>query len=54
MITLNGANADLIGVSTDIKPTDVPFNTIFFELDTGNFYYFSATLQVWSMVGGGI
>lgn len=49
MITNNGSNADLRGKSTDEKPTNVPVNTIFFELDTGNFYYFDG--EVWQKVG---
>ena len=39
-VTLNGANADYMGLSTDSKPTDVAVNSLFLELDTGNFYYF--------------
>lgn len=29
------------GLSTDTKPTDVPENTLFLELDTNKFYYFA-------------
>lgn len=50
MITLNGANANLAGLSTDTKPLDVAENTIFLELDTGNFYYFDG--EEWQMIGG--
>lgn len=50
MITLNGSGADLKGVSTDDKPTDVAVNTLFLELDTGIFYYFTG--ETWSEVGG--
>lgn len=50
-ITLNGANADYMGKSTDTKPTeDIPVNTLFLELDTGDFYYFDGT--AWEKVGG--
>lgn len=50
MITLNGAQADLRGESTDAKPTDVEVNTVFVELDTGDAYYFDGT--TWQKVGG--
>ena len=30
------------GLSTDTKPTNVPENSLFMELDTGVGYYFSA------------
>ena len=49
-ITLNGATADLKGLSSDEKPTDVSVNTLFLELDTGCFFYFTGT--VWAEVGG--
>jgi hypothetical protein len=49
-ITLNGSSADLKGLSTDTKPTDVPVNTLFLELDTGCFFYFNGT--EWAEVGG--
>ena len=49
-ITLNGSNADLLGLSTDDKPTDAALNTLFLELDTGDFYYFDGT--EWAKVGG--
>lgn len=50
-ISLNGANADYMGLSTDTKPTeDIPVNTLFLELDTGDFYYFDGT--AWEKVGG--
>lgn len=52
MITLNGSTANLMGLSTDTKPTeDVDINTLFLELDTGDFYYFDGT--EWSKVGAG-
>lgn len=51
MITKNGQVADLLGLSTDSKPTtDVDVNTLFLELDTGDFYYFNGT--TWAKVGG--
>ena len=50
MITNNGSSANLVGLSTDSKPTDVEVNTVFVELDTGDAYYFDGT--VWQKVGG--
>ena len=50
MVTLNGSTANLIGLHTDSKPTDVEVNTLFLELDTGDFYYFDGT--EWQKVGG--
>lgn len=38
------------GLSTDEKPTTCAINSIFLELDTGDFYYFNGT--TWSKVGG--
>lgn len=39
------------GLSMDTKPTDnVPVNSLFLELDTGDFYYFTGT--TWEKVGG--
>ena len=50
-ITLNGSNADYVGLSTDEKPTEgTAVNTIFLELDTGDFYYFDGT--EWAKIGG--
>ena len=49
MITNNGANANLLGLSTDTKPTNAEINTIFLELDTGNFYFFNGT--TWQKLG---
>ena len=50
MITLNGATANYLGLSTDVKPTDdVEKNAMFLELDTGDFYYFNGT--AWAKVG---
>lgn len=40
------------GLSTEEKPTDnVPINSLFLELDTGDFYYFDET--EWKKVGSG-
>ncbi len=51
MITLNGHNPDLLGLSTDTKPlTGYGVNTLFLELDTADFYYFDGTN--WAKVGG--
>ena len=49
-VTLNGSRADYGGLSSDTKPEDVPVNTLFLELDTGDFYYFDGT--AWAKVGG--
>ena len=50
-ITLNGSRANYMGLSTDTKPTeDIQENTIFLELDTGDFYYFDGTN--WQKIGG--
>lgn len=39
------------GLSTDEKPTDnVTINSLFLELDTGDFYYFDG--EQWTKVGG--
>ena len=38
------------GLSTDEKPTDCAVNSVFLELDTGNFYYFDG--EEWQMIGG--
>lgn len=50
MVTLSGANANLMGLSTDTKPTNAEVNTLFLELDTGDFYYFDG--DNWLKVGG--
>lgn len=50
MITLNGSAADMLGLSTDTKPDDAAINTLFLELDTGDFYYFDG--ENWLKVGG--
>lgn len=50
-----GARFDFIGLSTDEKPTnteDHPMetNSLFFELDTGDAYYYTGS--AWAKVGG--
>jgi hypothetical protein len=50
-VILNGSGADYRGLSTDVKPTEmVAVNSIYLELDTGNFYYFDGT--TWNKIGG--
>lgn len=47
MITMNDCKQkdeyDFNGLSTDEKPTNCGVNSLFLELDTGNFYYFNGT-----------
>ena len=55
MITMNdcrqGNEHEYKGYSTDTKPTDdVGVNSLFLELDTGDFYYFTG--ETWEKVGG--
>ena len=58
MITINkqgnikGDQVDyeLKGLSSDEKPTNVGINSLFLELDTGDFYYFDGAN--WQKVGG--
>lgn len=53
MITLNDCKQafdEYKGLSTDDKPTECAVNSLFFELDTGDFYYFNGT--TWLKVGG--
>ena len=64
MVTVNNilgehsgtAEFELKGLSTDVKPTEtfsgakVGVNSLFFELDTGDLYYFTGS--AWSKVGG--
>lgn len=38
------------GLSTDIKPTTCAVNSLFLELDTGDFYYFDG--EEWNKIGG--
>ena len=54
MITLNdcrqGGEYDYKGWSTDTKPTEnVGVNSLYFELDTGIFYYFDGA--EWKQIG---
>ena len=49
-ITMAERNGELTGLSGDTKPTNVLVNTIFMELDTGDFYYFDGT--EWQKIGG--
>lgn len=51
-VLLNGNGSDYRGLSTDVKPTDemVPVNSIYLELDTGDFYYFDG--ETWNKIGG--
>lgn len=51
MITLLGNNAGYEGDSNDVKPTDVPVNTIFRELDTNCKYYYTG--EAWVEIPGG-
>lgn len=50
MVTLKGAGASYVGLSTDDKPEDVPVNSIFTELDTNDSYYYTG--ESWGKVGG--
>lgn len=55
MITVNTSRQanehEYKGLSTDTKPTEnVGVNSLFFELDTGDFYYFNGS--TWEKVGG--
>lgn len=43
-------DAEYKGLSTDTKPTDCGINSLYFELDTGDFYYFTG--EDWAKVGG--
>lgn len=38
------------GLSTDVKPTACAANSLFLELDTGDFYYFDGSK--WHKIGG--
>ena len=52
MVTNNGASAGLVGLSTDTKP-EAEINTLFLELDTGDFYYYTGDSETpWAKVGG--
>lgn len=43
-------DAEYKGLSTDEKPTDCAVNSLFLELDTGDFYYFDG--ETWQKIGG--
>lgn len=43
-------HAEILGKSTDIKPTDANINDMFIELDTGDAYYWDGSL--WQVIGG--
>lgn len=46
-VTLNNPKHDLLGLSTDTKPTTQIYkNTLFLELDTAKFYYYTGTSWV--------
>ncbi len=47
----NENDYDFKGLSTDEKPTEgVAINSLFLELNTGNFYYYTG--ETWAKVGG--
>lgn len=54
MVTLNipgrAYEYEYKGLSTDTKPADCAENSLFLELDTGDFYYFTG--DSWAKVGG--
>lgn len=43
-------HAEILGKSTDTKPTDVDINDMFIELDTGDAYYWDGSQ--WQLIGG--
>ena len=43
-------HAEILGYSTDTKPTDVNLNDIFVELDTGDAYSWNGS--AWVQIGG--
>jgi hypothetical protein len=53
MITINDCRQqneyEFKGLSTDTKPESCGVNSLFFELDTGDFYYFTGV--EWLKVG---
>lgn len=51
MISIKGNNANYEGTSADTKPADVPVNTIFRELDTNCYYYYTG--EAWVEIPGG-
>lgn len=46
----NKCEREFKGLSTDTKPTCCFINSLFLELDTGDFYYFDGS--DWNKVGG--
>lgn len=46
----NSKHAEILGYSTDTKPTDVDLNDLFIELDTGSAYAWNGS--VWVEIGG--
>ena len=54
MVTLNDnrqtGEHEYKGLSTDAKPADAGINSLFLELDTGDFYYFTG--ETWAKDGG--
>lgn len=54
MVTLNDnrqtGEHEYKGLSTDDKPTNAGVNSLFLELDTGDFYYFDG--EEWAKIGG--
>ena len=48
-ITYEKNDERLVGLSTDNKPTNVRVNTIFWELDTNDKYFFDGT--AWHKIG---
>lgn len=45
-----GYQYEFMGLHTDTKPTTCTGNSLFLELDTGDFYYFDGSK--WNKVGG--
>lgn len=43
-------HAEILGYSTDTKPTDVKLNDLFIELDTGSAYSWNGS--TWVEIGG--
>lgn len=43
-------HAEILGYSTDTKPTNVDLNDLFIELDTGSAYAWNGS--VWVEIGG--
>lgn len=43
-------HAEILGKSTDTKPTDVKINDMFIELDTGDAYFWDGS--TWVEIGG--